>query len=150
MAYGVPVTGQSLTTEIGQGWGKLAWGSGLWGGVSLTITIEQTLTATGTQISTALGTETMTGDANITLTGVTALSSSIGSPTYISDTTASPAGVSLSANLGTETVDAQVRHGWGRLGWGQGGWGQPADGTYGVTGVSMATALADVRSYFTC
>ena len=143
MVLGVPVTGQSLTTYIGKGWGAGAWNSGVWGGL-IDVSIGADVIPTGLVLTTAIGTETIKADADITLTALSSLSLSIGTETIAIGQIVIPTGIALASDIGTVTIDNEVRHGWGRLGWGMGGWNQEADGTYSVTGIALTSALGTV------
>jgi len=95
MAFGVPVTGQVLTTNIGEGWGASTWDSGVWGGV-VEVLISPIIIPTGQVIATALGTETVTGDAIITLSG-NSITTALGTETISISIIASPTGQALAS-----------------------------------------------------
>ena len=143
MAFGVPVTGQVLTTNIGEGWGVSTWDSGVWGGV-VEVLISPIIIPTGQVIATALGTETVTGDAIITLSG-NSITTALGTETISISIIASPTGQALASSLGSATVTTEVNVGWGRQTWGYGQWGD-AGIVVGLTGQAMTLALGNESS----
>lgn len=140
MAFGVPVTGQVLTTNIGEGWGVSTWDSGVWGGV-VEVLISPIIIPTGQVIATALGTETVTGDAIITLSG-NSITTALGTETISISIIASPTGQALASSLGSATVTTEVNVGWGRQTWGYGQWGD-AGIAVAITGQAMSLVLGN-------
>mgnify|MGYP005989703669 FL=1 len=146
---------ESSSTEINVGWGRQEWGLQGWG-------IAGTTIPTGLPLTAALGSVTTTANAN---TGPSTnnnqlLSAGLGSVTAFGLALVSPAGIPLTANLGTVdaspdamptgvaatmglgTVEAFNLAGWGRLQWGINDWGDAGSSVIAsVSGIAMTAAL---------
>jgi len=139
MAFGVPVTGQSLTTNIGKGWGAGTWDSGVWGGL-ISIALGSSVIPTGQVLTATIGTETVTGDATVSITGLTTLAISLGNETVPIGQQVAVTGQALAATLGSATITTETNVGWGRQTWGYGEWGDSGTAV-ALTGQSLTLSL---------
>jgi len=134
----IPVTGQALTTELGNevafpgaGWGANSWNVGEWGSVN-----------TGNQLVTGFAMSANLGQVEQTS------STGWGRNTWGSNIwngfgTVLPLGQSMSMAVSTQVlIDAEINSGWGRLGWNVNAWG--VRGQVGATGEAMTMSLANV------
>ena len=134
----IPVTGQALTTELGNevafpgaGWGANSWNVGEWGSVN-----------TGNQLVTGFGLSASLGTPS-TFASTGWGRSTWGSEIWNGFGTTLPSGVAATMAVSTQVlIDAEINSGWGRLGWNVNAWG--VRGQVGATGEAMTMSLANV------
>ena len=137
--------------------GALTWGANSWNSANNTISV------TGIGASLSLGDETAQANSDAAVTGIALTGSVNDIADIVIATTGDPAGISISANLGTAdagpdamvtglsaasmslgTVDAFNLEGWGRQQWNTFAWG--ISGSLITTGVSATANLGSIAS----